>query len=72
MLRAARAVYDWSMIDVAERAGLSVSAVYSAEGRGRRTLTLPEINALVTIFEREGIEFFDDAAGGFGIKIRQS
>lgn len=60
--RAARAWLNWSQDDLADRARVSQSTVRDFE-RGRRTPIANNLDALVRVFEANGVVLTTDPAG---------
>lgn len=74
LLRAARAVLNWSLVEASQVAGASVSAVLSAERKRPRSAPVPTetLDRLQGAYERAGIHFFQTSAGERGIQIARS
>lgn len=56
LLRAARALLDWSLQDLADRSGLSAQAISNHE-TGRSTFQAESENAILAALDKAGIEF---------------
>ncbi len=66
-MRAARAMLDWSMVDLAEKARVSISTVKRFEdGQGAPASIAMMWDALRT----EGIQFLDDDGNGCGLRMQ--
>ena len=69
-VRAARAILDWSMVDLAKAARVSVSTVKRFED-GRLAPVSDETVALMQdAFETEGVRFLPDDGTGPGLRYR--
>ena len=67
-IRGARGMLDWSMIDLARAAGVSVSTVKRIGDA--QTVVLPGTLAMVQVaLEAAGIEFLGDEENGRGMKL---
>ena len=70
-IRAARAMLDWSMINLAKAAGLSVSAVRDAEGRNLERLSEGTQRAIRVAMETAGVRFLEDDGDGAGVQLER-
>lgn len=68
--RAARAMLDWSKIELAKAAGVSVATVMWAEGRDPGRVTSGTRVALRAALETAGVHFTDDEGHGSGLRLR--
>ena len=69
-LRGARGMLDWSMVDLARAARVSVSTVKRME-MAEVQLFPDEIHARVrAAFEAAGVRFLDDEGDGRGLRLR--
>ena len=69
-VRAARGLLDWSMVDLAKAARVSVSTVKRFED-GRLAPVSDETVALMQdAFETEGVRFLPDDGNGPGLRYR--
>ncbi len=64
-IRAARALIDWSQLDLAERAGLTQVTIANIENRKTRPSSLT-IDKIRSVFEHQGVEFI-----GNGVRRRE-
>ena len=69
-IRAARAMLDWSIVDLARSARVSAVAVQEAEGRGRRAARDDQRILILDTLRDAGITFLGDAAAGAGLCLR--
>jgi transcriptional regulator with XRE-family HTH domain len=67
--RAARALLDWSQLELAEQAGVGIVTVRQLEASANepRRATLDVVRRA---FEAAGIEFIDENGGGPGVRLR--
>ncbi|MCW2273319.1 helix-turn-helix domain-containing protein [Rhodoblastus acidophilus] len=69
-IRAARGLLNWTVRDLAERAGVHRNTVTRAEtdatGPGHAT------SAICTTLEAAGVEFIPENGGGAGVRLRKS
>ena len=70
-MRAARAMLDWSMMDLAEAACLSVSTVKRFEGGDRQPVSDNAVAMMQDAAETEGVYFLADDGNGPGVRLRQ-
>ncbi len=68
-IRGARGALDWSMLDLARAAGLSISTVQRAEDSRSEPVSGAVHSSLQTAFEMAGIRFLHDDGEGSGIRI---
>lgn len=68
--RAARALLEWSQVDLARAAGMSKSTVTDFES-GKRTPIPNNMDAIRAAFEAAGIEFIHENGGGLGLRHRE-
>lgn len=69
-VRAARAMLDWSMADLARTAKISISTVKRFED-GRSVLVSDgTVGLLQDALERQGVRFLPDDGNGLGVRCR--
>lgn len=73
--RAARALLNWSQSDLVGASGVSIATVKRLEAQaGAMAGNKPTIDALLSAFERAGIEFIGEGAtstgGGVGARLK--
>ena len=61
---------DWSLVDLARAAGVSVSAVMAVEGRRPGKRGDSNSSAIQAAFEAAGMSFTHDDGDGDGLKLR--
>ena len=72
-IRSARAALRWSVSDLARASGVSVSTIKRAEAAANvAQITGPNMIALRTAFENEGVEFIGSPEDRPGIRIALS
>lgn len=72
-IRSARAALSWSMLDLAERSGVSLSTIRRAEAAlNVPNSNSPNMNALRSAFEAAGIEFIGSPDDAPGIRIHHT
>jgi transcriptional regulator with XRE-family HTH domain len=66
--RAARALLDWSQLELAKQAGIGIVTVRQLEAgtHGPRRATLDVVRRA---FETAGVEFIDENGGGAGVRL---
>ena len=69
-IRAARALLDWSMVDLANAATVSVSTIKRAEDDGPLYATERSIAAIRDAFETNGVRFLPDDGDGPGLRYK--
>jgi transcriptional regulator with XRE-family HTH domain len=69
--RAARALLDWTQIELACRAGVSRSTVRDFEG-GRHTLSPASEAQIVTVLESAGVLLLPPGSMGPGARLRRA
>ncbi len=69
-VRAARALLDWSMLDLARAAHVSVSTIMGFE-RGDRSVTYVAIALIQDAAERAGVRFLPDDGEGPGVVLQR-
>lgn len=67
-VRAARGLLNWSVRELAERAGVHRNTVTNMEAD--RAMHLPTIAAMVRALEAAGVEFIQENGGGPGVRLR--
>jgi hypothetical protein len=66
-IRAARGLLNWSARELAERSGVSQSAIHRAERtEGRPTMHEHGLTAIKATLERHGVEFLDECGVRLG------
>lgn len=70
-IRGARAMLDWSMMDLARAAGLSISTVKRFEGSDGRYVSDEAIAMMQDAAETEGVRFLSDDGSGSGVRLRR-
>ncbi len=70
-IRAARAMLDWSMMDLAEAAQLSVSTVKRFERSGDQSVSDGAVAMMQDAAETEGVNFLADDGNGPGVRLRK-
>ena len=70
-IRAARAMLDWSMADLAEAARLSISTVKRFETGGAQPVSDEAVGMMRDAAETEGVRFLDDDGDGPGVRLRR-
>lgn len=71
-IRAARAILDWSKIDLAKAACVSVSVVLNAEGRDPERISEGAVGAIRVALETAGVQFIHDEGHAAGVMLRLS
>ncbi len=70
-IRAARGMLDWSIVDLAKAAHVSISTVQRLEGT-RQIITSDRSLALVQdALETEGVRFLAKDEDGYGIRVKK-
>ena len=69
-IRAARAMLDWSLVDLSKAAGVSVSVASRAEGRNPEQLAEGTLGAIRAAMETVGVRFLEDDGDGAGVRLR--
>ncbi len=62
---------DWSMIDLAKAAGVSVSVVLNVEGRNPARVSEGVQGAIRVAMETAGVRFLEDDRGGAGVQLQR-
>ena len=70
-IRAARAMLDWSMMDLAEAARVSVSTVKRFESEGDQPVSADTVALMQDARETEWVRFLDDDGNGPGVRLRR-
>ena len=71
LARAARAILNWSMADLARRTGVAATTIRNYES-GKRGTTRVNRAAIAAAFLEEGIEFVGGDAPGPGLILRRA
>ncbi len=69
-ISAARAMLDWSLVDLSKAAGVSVSVASRAEGRNSEQLSEGTLGAIRAAMETVGVRFLEDDGDGAGVRLR--
>ena len=69
LCRAARALLDWTLVDLSTRANVSVTAINEYERRRRRTQS-STVRVLQLALEDAGIEFYENGEGP-GLRLKK-
>ena len=69
-IRGARAMLDWSMLNLAKAARVSVSSVKRFEDSGLQFVSLDIVAMMQDALETEGIRFLTDDGNGVGLRLR--
>ena len=70
-IRGARGALDWSMMDLAKAAGLSVSTIQRAEKGRSEDVSSAVCSRLQIAFNTAGVRFLEDEGEGAGLRFRQ-
>ena len=71
-MRAARALFRWSALDLAKASKVGVATIRRVEVvDGEISVTLANEAALRQALEAAGVEFIDDNGGGPGVRLRK-
>lgn len=68
--RAARALLDWSQVQLADAANLSESTIRDFE-KGRRTPSVNNLAAIRRALEEAGVIFIAENGDGPGVRLRK-
>lgn len=68
-IRAARAMLDWSMLDLAKAARISISTVKRFEGGGLQIVSDDVVGLMQAAAEDAGILFLPDDGDGPGVRL---
>ncbi len=69
-IRGARGMLNWSMFNLAQAAGISVSTVKRAEDTGPQPVSDDAVFTIRAALEAVGISFLDDTGSGVGVRIQ--
>lgn len=69
-IKAARAMLNFSQQDLADKAGISVATLNNIERGAQKDPKLSTLNSIRNALEAGGIEFLDEASGGYGIRLK--
>ena len=67
-VRAARGLLNWTVRDLAERAGVHRNTVTNIE-TGRYGGSADAISAIIAAFKESGVEFIPENGGGAGVRL---
>lgn len=70
LIRSARGMLNWSIVELAEKAGVSVSTVKRMEMAGPQPLSFDVHVKVRTAFEAKGVLFLDDNGQGTGLRFK--
>jgi ribosome-binding protein aMBF1 (putative translation factor) len=70
-IRGARGMLDWSMVDLARAASISVSTVKRSEHAEPQPVSDDVFVNIQAAFENAGLCFSDDSGEGIGIRLRR-
>ncbi|MEM7720744.1 MAG: helix-turn-helix transcriptional regulator [Pseudomonadota bacterium] len=70
-VRAARGLLNWTVRDLAERAGVHRNTVTNIETE-RYGGSADALTAIGSAFEKAGVEFIPENGGGVGVRLRRS
>ena len=70
-IRAARAMLDWSLVDMSKAAGVSVSVASRAEGPHHEQVSEGTWGALRVAMETAGVRFLEDDGDGAGVRLQR-
>ncbi len=70
-IRAARAMLDWSMVDLAEAARVSVSTIKRFESGDRQPVSDGTVARMQDAAETKGVRFLADDGKGPGVRLRR-
>ena len=69
-IRGARGMLNWSMSNLAQAAGVSISTVKRAEDAGPQPVSDDAVLTIRAALEAVGISFLDDTGSGAGVRIQ--
>ncbi len=70
-IRGARGMLDWSMMDLAKAAGVSVSTVKRMEMVESQIVSDGTVTLVQDAFEAVGVRFLDDIGAGVGMRLQR-
>ena len=70
-VRAARAMLDWSMMDLAKAAGVSISTVKRFDDETAALVTAETVSLMQDALETQGVRFLADDGNGAGVRCRR-
>ena len=71
-IRAARALLQWSAVDLAQSSSVGVNTIRRAEvAESGTSLTAPNELAIRRTLEEAGVEFINENGGGPGVRLRK-
>jgi ribosome-binding protein aMBF1 (putative translation factor) len=71
-IRAARALLNWSAVDLAQSSSVGVNTIRRAEvAKERTSLTVANDLAIRRALESAAVEFIDQNGGGPGVRLRK-
>ncbi len=69
-IRGARGMLDWSILDLAQAAQVSVSTVKRVEEMDTQPVSDDTRSKIQGALERAGVRFLDDVGEGTGLRVR--
>lgn len=69
-IRAARGALDWSMLDLARAAGVSISTVKRMETAEAAPVSDKVHAGMLSALEAAGVRLLDDEGEGWGLRLR--
>ena len=69
-MRGARGMLDWSMLDLAKAAGVSVSTVKRIEMAAPQSISDGTFATIQAAFEAAGVRFLVDLKEGVGLRLQ--
>ncbi len=70
-IRAARALMNWSAVELAQNSSVGVNTIRRAEVAWETSLTVANDLAIRRALESAGVEFIDENGGGPGVRLRK-
>lgn len=71
-VKAARALLEWSQIELAERSGVSLPTIKRVEAaKGELSGRPATVEAIQRALEAAGVEFIEENGGGAGVRLRR-
>lgn len=69
-IRGARAMLDWSMVELAKSSGVSVSTIKRLEDGAMPSVSVRVLALLRIAMEDDGVQFLPDEGSGPGLRLR--